>query len=141
MMTPGEELPQVILDTKAQHSVDWKSAILLYDDTFSRDMISRCVIAISRDFPAQQTGVVVEPLSVSIYRIKEAAHEWDRRKMVRSLFKSLPTKFIGQNFMVMVTSKLMQLVMEVARDLKMVDTGSNNKAYWIIFSFLPSIAL
>lgn len=123
-MALGEELPQVILDIKAQHSVDWKSTILLYDDTFDRDMISRCVIAISRDFPVQQTGDLVKPLSVSIYRIGEAPHEWDRRKLVRSLLRSLPTKFIGQNFMVMVTSKLMQIVMEVARDLRMVDTGS-----------------
>lgn len=95
MMKPGEELPQVILDTKAQHSLDWKSAVLLYDDTFDRDMISRCVIAISRDFPVEQTGDLVRPLSVSIYRIKEAAHEWDRRKAIRALLKSLPTKFIG----------------------------------------------
>lgn len=69
MMTPGEELPQVILDAKAQHSVAWKSAVLLYDNTFDRDMISRCIIAISRDFP-DESGDMVKPLSVSIYRIK-----------------------------------------------------------------------
>lgn len=69
MMTPGEELPQVILDTKAQHSVAWTSAVLLYDNTFDRDMISRCIIAISRDFP-DESGDLVKPLSVSIYRIK-----------------------------------------------------------------------
>lgn len=68
-MTPGEELPQVILDIKAQHSVDWKSSVLLYDNTFDRDMISRCIIAISRDFP-DESGDMVKPLSVSIYKIK-----------------------------------------------------------------------
>ena len=95
MMTPGEELPQVILDAKAQHSVSWKSAILLYDSSFDRDMISRCVIALSRDFPVDGSGDLVKPLSVSIYRITESSHEWDRRKYIRSLLKSLPTKFIG----------------------------------------------
>lgn len=125
MMKPGEELPQVILDAKAQHAMAWKAGVLLYDNTFDRDMISRCVIAISRDFPVEQPGDIVKPLSVSIYRIAASAHEWDRRKFVRNLLKSLPTKFIGQNFMVLVTSKLMQIVMEAARDLKMVDTGLN----------------
>jgi glutamate receptor, ionotropic, invertebrate len=121
-MTPGEELPQVILDAKAQHSISWKSAILLYDNTFDRDMISRCVIALSRNFPDDSNQV--KPLSVSIYRIQDAALEWNRRKIIRSLLKSLPTKFIGTNFMVLVTSELMQAIMEIARDLKMVDTFS-----------------
>lgn len=86
-------------------------------------MISRCVIAISRDFPAGDSVDIVKPLSVSAYRIKEAVHEWDRRKVIRNLLKSLPTSFIGKNFMVLVNSALMQNIMEVARDLKMVDTG------------------
>lgn len=94
-MTPGEELPQVILDAKAQHTIAWKSAVLLYDNTFDRDMISRCIIAISRDFPVDETGDLVKPLSVAIYRIKESSHEWDRRKLIRNLLKSLPTQFIG----------------------------------------------
>lgn len=72
---PGEELPQVILDAKAQHSVSWKASVLLYDNTFDRDMVSRCIIAISRNFPDGSGSV--KPLSVSIYKIKvntEAEH-------------------------------------------------------------------
>lgn len=68
-MTPGEELPQVILDAKAQHSISWKASVLLYDNTFNVDMISRCIIAISRNFP-DESGNMVKPLSVSIYKIK-----------------------------------------------------------------------
>lgn len=124
MLTLGEELPQVILDIKAQHSLSWTSAIILYDNTFDRDMISRCIIAISRNFPAGDSVDVVRPLSVSAYRIKQTAHEWDRRKQIRNLLKSLPTKFIGKNFLVLVNSLLMQNIMEVARDLKMADTGT-----------------
>lgn len=118
-MIPGEELPQVILDTKARHSVDWKSAVLLYDNTFDRDMISRCVIALSRNFPDDSNQV--KPLSVSIYRVRESALDWNRRKYVRNLLKSLPTRFIGTNFMVLVTTDLMQTIMEIARDLRMVN--------------------
>ncbi|KAL7015645.1 hypothetical protein ACKWTF_016567 [Chironomus riparius] len=121
-MTPGEELPQVILDTKARHTITWKSAILLYDNTFDRDMISRCVIALSRNFPDDSNEV--QPLSVSIYRIRETTLDWNRRKFIRNLLKSLPTKFIGTNFLILVTTDLMQTIMEIARDLKMVDTFS-----------------
>lgn len=121
-MTKGEELPQVILDTKARHTIDWKSAVLLYDNTFDRDMISRCVIALSRNFPDDSNQV--QPLSVSIYRIRESALDWNRRKFVRTLLKSLPTKFIGTNFMILVTTDLMQTIMEIARDLRMVNTFS-----------------
>lgn len=124
MTTPGEELPQVILDIKAQHVMSWTSAVILFDDTLDRDMISRCIIAISRNFPAGDSVDVVRPLSVSAYYLKESAHEWDSRKRIRNLLKSLPTQFIGRNFLVLVTSSMMQKVMEVARDLKMVDTGA-----------------
>jgi glutamate receptor, ionotropic, invertebrate len=57
-------------------------------------------------------------------RIKETGNEWDRRKFVRNLLKTLPTKFIGTNFMVLVTSKLMITMMEIARDLRLVNTDS-----------------
>ena len=54
----------------------------------------------------------------------DVSHEWDKRKNIRTLLKSLPTKFIGRNFLVLVTTTLMQSIMEIARDLKMVDTFS-----------------
>ena len=112
--SPGEELPQVILDTKARHAFTWKSAVLLYDNTFDRDMISRCVIALSRNFPDDSNQV--KPLSVSIYRVREAAQDFNRRKYVRNVLKNLPTRFIGKNFMILVTTDLMQMIMEVARE-------------------------
>lgn len=102
--------------------MSWKSAILLYDNTFDRDMISRCVIALSRNFPDDANKVM--PLSVSIYRIRESALEWNRRKYVRKLLKSLPTKFIGKNFMILVTTDLMLMIMEIAKDLQIVNPFS-----------------
>lgn len=41
----------------------------MYDSTFDRDMISRCVNALSRNFPAE-TGDRVNPLSLSVYKMK-----------------------------------------------------------------------
>jgi hypothetical protein len=60
-------LPQVILDLRLQKAISWTSAILLYDSTFDRDMISRAVIALSKNFP-KETGDN-KPLSLSVYRI------------------------------------------------------------------------
>lgn len=122
IMTAGEELPQVILDSKAKHAFGWKSATLLYDNTFDRDMISRCVIALSREFP--DINARVKPLSVTVFKIREMSHEWDRRKHIRSTLTNLPVEFIGRNFLVLVTTKLMQQIIEIARDLKMVDVFS-----------------
>jgi hypothetical protein len=48
--------------------MSWTSAVLLYDNTFDRDMISRAVIALSKNFPAEFGDN--KPLSVSVYRIK-----------------------------------------------------------------------
>jgi hypothetical protein len=80
------------------------------------------VIALSREFP--DINAQVKPLSVSIFKINEMSHEWDRRKHIRSILLSLPLDFIGRNYLVLVTTKLMQIIMEVARDLKMVDVFS-----------------
>lgn len=85
-------------------------------------MISRCVIALSRNFPDDSNQV--KPLSVSIYRIRESALDWNKRRYVRDLLKSLPTRFIGTNFMILVTTDLMLTIMEIAKDLKMVNPFS-----------------
>ena len=66
----------------------------------------------------------MQPLTLSLYRIMDTSHEWDKRKNIRTLLKDLPTKFIGTNFLVLVTTSLMQSIMETARDLRLVDSFS-----------------
>lgn len=36
IITPGEELPQVVLDAKIAKSFKWDSAIVLHDETFGK---------------------------------------------------------------------------------------------------------
>lgn len=83
-----------------------------------RDMISRVVRGLSSEFAG------AAPLSVTMFKLISQSHEWDRRKSIRNTLMSLPTQFIGRNFMVIVTTKIMESVMEIARDLGMVNTFS-----------------
>jgi hypothetical protein len=73
-------LPQVILDLRLQKAVSWTSAVLLYDSTFDRDMISRAIIALSKNFPLESGDN--KPLSVSVYRIQVSEETCRRVKMV-----------------------------------------------------------
>uniref|UniRef100_A0A1B0CLF6 Putative glutamate-gated kainate-type ion channel receptor subunit glur5 n=1 Tax=Lutzomyia longipalpis TaxID=7200 RepID=A0A1B0CLF6_LUTLO len=116
----GEELPQVLLDLKSSQALRWKSTIVLHDDTFARDMISRVAIAVTTESP----DGYVKPMSVSLFKIRAHIQEWERRKSIRRTLLSLPTNYIGRNFLVIVTTTIMENIMEVAKDLGMVEPFS-----------------
>ncbi|XP_058827029.1 ionotropic receptor 93a [Topomyia yanbarensis] len=109
-----EELPQVIMDMKTTNAFDWKAAVLLYDDSFDRDVIARSVLALSKDYEG------VKPLSLSMFRVESHTHMWEKRKAVRKVLLNLPTRYIGNNFIAIVTTQTMELLMEIAKELKMV---------------------
>ncbi|XP_058458924.1 ionotropic receptor 93a [Malaya genurostris] len=113
-----EELPQVIMDMKTINAFRWKAAVVLYDDSFDRDVIARGVLALSKESDE------VTPLSVSMFRIESHTHMWDKRKAVRKVLLSLPTQYIGTNFIGIVTTQTMELLMEIAKELKMVNPMS-----------------
>ncbi|XP_055623871.1 ionotropic receptor 93a [Toxorhynchites rutilus septentrionalis] len=116
-----EELPQVIMDMKTMKSFSWKAAVLLYDDSFDRDMIARSVAALSKESDG------VQPLSLSLFLIESHTHMWEKRKTIRKVLMSLPTQYIGTNFIAIVSTPTMELVMEIAKDLNMV----NPKSQWL----------
>ncbi|KAL1395387.1 hypothetical protein pipiens_011292 [Culex pipiens pipiens] len=116
-----EELPQVIMDMKTMKAFSWKSAILLYDDSFDRDIVARAVLALSKE------SEDVLPLSLSLFRIESHTHMWEKRKAVRKVLLGLPTRYIGTNFIAIVTVSTMELVMDIAKELKMV----NPLAQWL----------
>lgn len=120
IMRPGEELPQVIFDMKAAVAFKWKTSVLLHDDTFDRDMISRCALSLSSESP----DGYVKPVTLSLFKLRAHIHEWERRKALRQTLANLPTRFIGTNFLVVVTSASLENVMETAKDLGLVHTFS-----------------
>ncbi|XP_021705215.1 ionotropic receptor 93a [Aedes aegypti] len=109
-----EELPQVIMDMKAMKAIDWTSAVLLYDESFDRDIIARSIVALSKE------SEDVRPLSLSLFRIESHTHMWEKRKAIRKVLVNLPTRYIGRNFIAIITTQTMELVMEIAKELRMV---------------------
>ncbi|XP_055527509.1 ionotropic receptor 93a [Wyeomyia smithii] len=115
------ELPQVIMDMKTMNAFNWKAAVLLYDDSFDRDIIARGVLALSKDYED------VRSLSLSMFRIDSHTHMWEKRKAVRRVLLNLPTRYIGNNFIAIVTTQTMELLMEIAKELGMV----HPQAQWL----------
>ncbi|KAL4709653.1 hypothetical protein ACJJTC_007384 [Scirpophaga incertulas] len=120
---PGEELPQIILDMRTTSAFKWKSAIILHDDTLSRDMISRVVQSLT----LQIDQGITKPVSVSVYKMKHEINEYLRRKEIHRVLSKLPVKYIGENFLAIVTTEVMASLSQIARDLLM----SHTLAQWL----------
>lgn len=118
LMNIGEELPQVVLDMKSGGAFNWKSAVVLHDETFGRDIISRVVTALSSESP----DGYVKPLTISMFKVRSHTHEWERRKSIRKTLSNLPIKFVGSKFIAVVTTSLMETLLEISKDLGMVNT-------------------
>lgn len=116
IMVLGEELPQFVFDIKSSKAFDVKSAVVLHDDAFDRDIISRVVLAVTTESP----DGYVKPMTVSIFKLKALVHEWERRKSLRATLSSIPTRYTGTNFIVIVKANTVENVMETAKDLGMV---------------------
>lgn len=101
-------------------ALKWKSAIILHDESFARDTISRVAIAATNESPHGY----IPAMSSSLFKLKAHAQEWEKRKSLRRMLLKLPTKFIGANFLVIVNKDMLSTVMETAKDLDMVNTES-----------------
>lgn len=98
----------------------WKSAIILHDESFARDTISRVAIAATNESPHGY----IPAMTASLFKLKAHVQEWERRKTIRRTLQKLPTEFIGTNFLVIVNRGMLETIMEVAKDLGMVHTAS-----------------
>ncbi|CAH1286826.1 unnamed protein product [Chrysodeixis includens] len=122
---PGQELPQLLLDLRTSNSFQWKSAIILHDDTLSRDMVSRVVQSLTSQIDDESAS----PVSVTVFKMKHEINEYLRRKEMQRVLSKLPVKYIGEceNFIAVVTSDVMTTMAETARDLLM----SHTMAQWL----------
>lgn len=78
-------------------------------------MISR----VSRALFSESAGV--KPLSIAIFKLRAYVHDWERRKSLRKTLMRIPLLESGTNFIVIVTTNTMEIVMETAKELKIVD--------------------
>ncbi|CAB3246808.1 unnamed protein product [Arctia plantaginis] len=120
---PGQELPQLLLDLRTSNAFQWKSAVILHDDTLNRDMVSRVVQSLTSQIDDERALTV----SVSVFKMKHEVNEYLRRKEMHRLLSKLPVKYIGENFIAVVKSDVMTTMAEAARDLVM----SHTRAQWL----------
>ncbi|CAH1636349.1 unnamed protein product [Spodoptera littoralis] len=120
---PGEELPQLLLDLRTSNAFQWKSAIILHDDTLSRDMVSRVVQSLTSQIDDESAS----PVSVTVFKMKHEINEYLRRKEMYRVLSKLPVQYIGENFIAVVTSDVMTTMAETARNLVM----SHTMAQWL----------
>ncbi|XP_075975117.1 ionotropic receptor 93a [Anticarsia gemmatalis] len=120
---PGEELPQLLLDLRTSNAFQWKSAIILHDDTLNRDMVSRVVQSLTSQIDDESES----PVSVTVFKMKHEINEYLRRKEMHRVLSKLPVKYIGENFIAVVTSDVMTTMAETARELLM----SHTMAQWL----------
>nr|AMM70658.1 ionotropic receptor 93a [Heliconius melpomene rosina] len=119
----GQELPQLFLDLRTQKGMNWKSAIILHDDTLNRDMISRVVESLTTQIDDDD----VPSISVTVFKMKHEVNEYLRRKEVNRVLSKLPVKYIGEKFIAIVTTAVMATIAEAARELLM----SHTQAQWL----------
>ncbi|XP_053604949.1 ionotropic receptor 93a [Plodia interpunctella] len=117
-MDQGQELPQILLDLRTTKAFKWKSAVILHDDTLNRDMVSRVVQSLT----LQVEDNAVSSISVTVFKMRHEVNEYLRRKEMYRVLSKLPVKYIGENFVAIVTTEVMTTMIEVARDLGMTHT-------------------
>lgn len=83
-------------------------------------MISRVILSLSQESP----DGIVTPTAISMFKVSSKSHEWDRKKDIRLTLKALPLTRIGTNFIAIVTTKVMETIIEISRDIGLVNTFS-----------------
>lgn len=81
-------------------------------------MISRVILSLSQESP----DGIVTPTAISMFKISSKSHEWDRKKDIRLTLKALPLSRIGMNFIAIVTTRVMETILEISRDIGLVNT-------------------
>ncbi|XP_030750228.1 ionotropic receptor 93a [Sitophilus oryzae] len=114
----GQETPQMLLDLRTIGVYKWKKMIIIYDNKVSDDMITRIIRSVTKQ--ANRIGAsgisLMKLFSSSSLSIEE----------IRSNFKeklsTIDPKTVGGNFLVIVSFEFVEIIMEYAKELKLVDT-------------------
>ncbi|KAJ6638184.1 Ionotropic receptor 93a [Pseudolycoriella hygida] len=117
----GDELPQILLDIRSSQIVNWKSAIIVYDNTFDRDSLSKVVNSLSS--LTQKSDATV--MSISLFRIDE--NESNYRANVRKTLGSIASKNAEEKYFAIASKP--HVIMEEAEKLGLTDSFSQ----WLFF--------
>uniref|UniRef100_A0A4Y0BNW6 Ionotropic glutamate receptor C-terminal domain-containing protein n=1 Tax=Anopheles funestus TaxID=62324 RepID=A0A4Y0BNW6_ANOFN len=112
-----DEVSQIILDMKSSRAIGWNTATLLYDQAYDTE-ISRCILSLLED----REGI--KPLTLTEFKINAPTHSWEKRKEIRKTLLGIPTAYTGRNFIAIVNMATLTLLMEISKDLKLVNPFS-----------------
>ncbi|XP_063930697.1 ionotropic receptor 93a [Zophobas morio] len=119
LITKGEELPQLLLDLRTTKIYNWKSAVVVYDDTLSRDLATRVVKSLTTD----SSNLRVNTAALSLLKLETRRTPMNViRASIKDILSSVSIKTVGRNFLAIVAFEIVELIMEYAKSLKLADT-------------------
>lgn len=120
----GEEMPQLVLDSRTAQAYKWKSAIMLFDHTLERDMVTRVVTALTKVSDAIPTDAT----AVTLFKIDTNSSSSSlNRQNIKDTLASIYTTEENTNFLVIVSFENMEIIMELAKGMGLV----NIKNQWL----------
>ncbi|THK33261.1 ionotropic receptor 93a [Diachasma alloeum] len=121
LIEPGEELPQIFYDMRISRGLDWKRAIMLFDESFEQDSIGKVVQAFCNELPKSDLGLA----SSSLYFLKRGKSEISTKRIIKEILAALPPrKPIDDHIIVVAAYNVISFILEAARSLRMLSTGS-----------------
>ncbi|XP_057661062.1 ionotropic receptor 93a [Diorhabda carinulata] len=121
LISIGEELPQIMLDLRSAGVYTWKTLVMIYDTTVSRDMITRIIKSITqrRTSNAKASGISLMKLESNMSRID-----------LKTVLSTIDPKIVGSNYLVIASYYIVGILMEYAKSLQIA--GINNQWMYII---------
>ncbi|XP_011297147.1 uncharacterized protein Ir93a [Fopius arisanus] len=121
LIDPGEELPQIFYDMRIAHGLTWRRANLLFDESFGQDSIGKVVQAFCNELPNSDLGLA----SSSLYFMKRGKSETSTKRIIMDILGAFPPRQpIDDRFIVVAAHDIIPLILDAARSLKMLNTGS-----------------
>lgn len=118
----GEELPQVLLDLRSARAYSWKEAIVLYDGTMTRDMVTRVITSLTGH--TSLADVTAAGMALAVMKLEAVSTEAERIHEATSTLSDLPHRQLGSNFIVIVSSVYVEPILQAARALEMLHPAS-----------------
>ncbi|XP_037955299.1 ionotropic receptor 93a-like [Teleopsis dalmanni] len=135
----GEEFSQILLDSKMQQILKWKTAVVLLDQTIlteNTNLIKSVVLESSQSR--------IPPISVLLYTIDDTLRGQKRRQAIRNALAPFTYKPTENHHQFLIVSKFHDEIIEIADSMQMFHI--NNQWFFIILgdeqtykSFDPAI--
>ncbi|XP_025829003.1 ionotropic receptor 93a isoform X2 [Agrilus planipennis] len=129
----GREVPQMILDLRVVKSYKWQSITMIYDRSLGRDLVEKVVKSLT---PQSTSKFQDNGASVSLVSLFSNTSLLNIRPYLQNVLSTIPVKSSGMNFLVVIKRDYVEIMMEMARRLKL--THPRNQWLYVISDQLRS---